>query len=166
MRTRLNIHQYDKSACDTNLRFAKLLVKSMPPASTPPIIPPAIEDVVASAGDYSVDAYYFISAGIHAASDRVHGIGKKAGSRHVSGRQLCETLRDLAIARWGMLAATVLRAWGIHSTRDFGVLVFAFVDAGHWQKTPNDSIDDFSEVYSFAEVFDRPYRVRLTEKLH
>lgn len=138
----------------------------MPPAGTPPSLSPSIQDIVTSAGDYSVDAYYFIDAGIHAATDRVHGVGKSSGSRHVTGQQLCETLRDLAIARWGMLASTVLRSWGLHSTRDFGVLVFAFVDAGRWKKTPNDSIDDFIDVYSFAEAFDRPYRVRLGETIH
>ncbi len=162
----------------------------MPPTGVPPSPSQSVEDVVASLGDYSVDAYYFISAGIHAAADRVHGSppsppvaraksnARKAesetssdpaqqmaeSSRHVTGRQLCETLREIAIARWGMMASTVLRAWGIKSTRDFGRLVFAFVDAGHWQKQPTDSIEDFTDVYSFREAFDHNYRIPLGEK--
>lgn len=138
----------------------------MPPTGTPTTLIAAIEDVVASVGDYSVDAYYFIQAGIHTAAERVHGANPKAtmGTRHVTGRQLCETLRDLAIARWGMLASTVLRSWGLHTTKDFGRLVFAFVDAGHWQKQPTDTIDDFTDVYTFREAFDQQYRIPLDQK--
>ena len=144
-----------------------MLNELMPPTGTPPSIVASVEDVVASVGDYSVDAYYFIQAGIHAAADRVHGVSERAviGTRHVTGRQLCETLRDLAIQRWGMMASAVLRAWGLHSTKDIGLLVFAFVDAGHWQKQPTDCLEEFIDVYSFREAFDQHYRIPLGEKV-
>ena len=141
----------------------------MPPTGTPPSIQPTVEDVVASLGDYSVEAYYFIQQGIQLASERVHGpyieTAPRPGTRHVTGRQLCETLRALAIERWGYMASVVLRTWGIKSTRDFGRVVFAFVEAGHWQKTPTDSVDDFDSVYSFRETFDQGYQIRLSEKV-
>jgi uncharacterized repeat protein (TIGR04138 family) len=139
----------------------------MPPTGSPPSIIPTVEDVVTALGDYRVDAYYFIQEGIHIASERVHGPAgpeSKQGARHVSGRQLCETLRDVAIDRWGMMAGVVLRSWGLKTTNDFGRLVFAFVDAGHWQKTPHDSVDDFNSVYSFREAFDGRFQIKLGEK--
>ena len=139
----------------------------MPPTGVPPSVVPSVEDVIASLGCYSVEAYAFIQAGIHLASEKVHGEAKGAeqGSRHVSGRQLCETLRDLAIARWGMMASTVLRLWGLNCTMDFGKLVFAFVDAGIWQKQPSDSIEDFNAVYQFRDVFDQRFKITLPEKV-
>jgi uncharacterized repeat protein (TIGR04138 family) len=140
----------------------------MPPTGVPPSILPTVEDVVASLGCYCVEAYDFIQQGIHVASEKVHGQAKAdspQGTRHVSGRQLCETLRDIAIARWGLMASVVLRSWGLKSTNDFGRLVFAFVDAGYWQKTPSDTIEDFNSVYNFREVFDQRFQIKLPEKV-
>lgn len=139
----------------------------MPPTGVPPSVTPSVEDVIASLGCYSIEAYGFMQAGIHIASEKVHGEAKKGepGPRHVTGRQLCETLRDLAIARWGMMASTVLRSWGVNGTLDFGKLVFAFVDAGIWQKQPTDSIEDFNAVYQFRDVFDQRFKITLPEKV-
>ncbi|QDV92200.1 hypothetical protein RAS2_33140 [Phycisphaerae bacterium RAS2] len=78
---------------------------------------------------------------------------------HVSGADLCRGLRDLAIERWGMMAGTVLRHWGIRSTRDFGEMVFALVENGLLQKQPDDVIEDFDNVYDFRTAFDRNYRI-------
>lgn len=140
----------------------------MPPTGLPPNIQTTIEDVVATLEGITVDAYFFIQQGVHLASEQVHGPqpeNAEAGTRHVTGRQLCETLRNLAIQRWGLMASVVLRSWGLRSTRDIGRLVFAFVDAGIWQKTPTDSIEDFNAVYSFREAFEQQYRIEIPEKV-
>ena len=75
-------------------------------------------------------------------------------SRHVSGQQLCTGMRDLAVRRWGLLAGTVLRRWGIRSTLDFGRIVYALIDAGMMSRTPDDSLDDFKAVFDFSAAFD------------
>jgi len=80
-------------------------------------------------------------------------------NRHVSGNQLCWGLRDLALRRWGLMASAVLRQWRIRSTRDFGAMVFALVNAGLLQKQPNDEIDDFDDVFDFDAAFDRSYKI-------
>lgn len=74
-------------------------------------------------------------------------------NRHVSGRQLCEGLRDLAVCRYGLLARTVLARWGIRRTGDFGVIVYSLIDSGEMRASPDDSLDDFRDVYSFDEAF-------------
>lgn len=79
-------------------------------------------------------------------------------NRHVSGRDLCGALRDYALRRWGMLARAVLESWNIRSTSDFGAIVFGFIDLGLMQKQSEDRIEDFDDVFSFAEAFDEPYR--------
>lgn len=80
---------------------------------------------------------------------------------HVSGEELCAGIRDLALERWGLMASTVLRTWGIQSTMDLGRMVFALVDNGILQKQPHDSIEDFRDVYDFDIAFDKSYRIDL-----
>lgn len=79
-------------------------------------------------------------------------------NRHVTGKQLCLALRDLALQRWGMLARTVLESWGVRSTRDFGRIVFAFIEHGLMQKQPSDCLEDFDRVYDFDDAFPTPSR--------
>jgi uncharacterized repeat protein (TIGR04138 family) len=115
-----------------------------------------IEQVAAEVGRYPIEAYYFIHEGLAHTVHRVHGDPSKlpVGKRHVSGRQLCVGLRDLAISKWGMLAGTVLRRWNITTTLDFGRIVFALVDNHLMQKQPTDRLEDFADVYDFDETFD------------
>ncbi len=87
--------------------------------------------------------------------------GPQAFDRHVSGEQLCWGLRDLAVERWGMLAATVLRSWNIRRTRDIGQLVFSLIAAGRLQKQPTDRIEEFEAVFDFRDAFGH-YRIDLT----
>lgn len=114
--------------------------------------------VIREDGRYPVEAYQFLHAGLERASRLAHGEPSGDEPRHVTGRQLCEGLRDLAIERWGMLARTVLAHWRIHRTRDFGEMVFLLVEHGLMGKQDSDTIEDFDEVYSFAEAFGR-YRI-------
>ena len=78
---------------------------------------------------------------------------------HVSGQDLCWGLRDYAQQRWGRIARTVLMGWGIEETFDFGRIVFAMIDDDFMQKQPSDSIEDFRDVFDFAEAFDEGYTI-------
>jgi uncharacterized repeat protein (TIGR04138 family) len=96
---------------------------------------------------YPVAAYRFIYEGL---DYTVKSIGCK---RHVSGRELAEGLRNLAIEQWGGLALLVLGQWNIHKTADFGNMVFNLVEAGLMSRSDSDSLEDFAEVYDFARTF-------------
>ncbi len=87
--------------------------------------------------------------------------GCEALNRHVGGRELCWALRDYALKRWGIMARVVLESWNIRSTRDFGCIVFGFIDFDMMRKQDGDCIDDFNDAYSFAEVFEESYREQL-----
>jgi uncharacterized repeat protein (TIGR04138 family) len=76
--------------------------------------------------------------------------------RHVSGQELCLGLRSLAVEKYGLLARTVLRGWGVSTTEDFGKIVYAMVDTGLLRTSERDSLDDFRGVYEFDEAFDGP----------
>ena len=44
--------------------------------------------------------------------------------RHITGRELAEACRDLALARYGVMARLVLEHWGLRSSGDIGTVVF------------------------------------------
>lgn len=111
---------------------------------------------------YPLEAFLFVQRGLDYTARRVHGEPgphSRPGDRHVSGQVLCQGLRDYAIEQYGLLARTVLNHWRIYSTEDFGKIVFAMVEAGLLQKTPEDSIRDFDCVYDFDQAFPRELRL-------
>jgi uncharacterized repeat protein (TIGR04138 family) len=131
----------------------------MPP-SDKPIKEKSVQQVVEDVGLYPPEAYAFIQKGLNFTVQRLHGKKKDPkASLHVTGQDLCEGLREVALAEWGRLARTVLRRWNITSTLDFGRIVFAMVDAGLMQKTDEDSVEDFRNVYDFRAAFEAAYQI-------
>lgn len=96
-------------------------------------------------------AYLFILTALHYVLERL------PEPRHVTGRELAEGVRDLAIDRFGPLARTVLEHWGIRSTADVGEVVFALVDCGILIRQDSDTREDFEAVFDFEEAFERNY---------
>ena len=77
--------------------------------------------------------------------------------KHISGQELLEGIRSHALAEFGPMTHTVLSEWGVHTTLDFGEIVFRLVEAGRLGKTETDSLDDFRDVFSFDEAFLTPF---------
>jgi uncharacterized repeat protein (TIGR04138 family) len=98
-----------------------------------------------------------LSAEVMGAIESAGGFEKL--NRHVSGGDLCWGLRDYALQRWGRMARTVLANWNLRETLDFGNIVFAMIEFDFMQKQPSDSLEDFRDVFSFAEAFDASYEV-------
>src|SRR5688500_16325815 len=137
----------------------RVIFEVMPP-SEKPIKEKSVQQVVEDVGLYPPEAYAFIQQGLTVTVQRLHGKQKDPkASRHVTGQDLCEGLREVALAQWGRLARTVLRRWNITSTLDFGRMVFAMVDAGLMQKTDEDSIEDFRNVFDFRAAFEAEYQI-------
>jgi uncharacterized repeat protein (TIGR04138 family) len=105
-------------------------------------------------GRYPPAAYEFLHEGLAYTTRQVYGDSASDEPRHVTGRQLCEGLRDLALQRWGALARLVLNRWNIYRTRDFGEMVYFLIDLGVMGKRDSDRIEDFDDVYDFREAFD------------
>jgi uncharacterized repeat protein (TIGR04138 family) len=132
----------------------------MPPQMNQPGHEKTIEEIVDEVGIYSGDAYEFVQEGLSFTVQRIHGERSDPNSnRHISGQQLCEGLRDYAVAKWGFLAGTVLRKWGIRSTMDFGRIVFVLIENNRLQKTDEDTLDNFRNVYDFRTAFEAKYRI-------
>ncbi len=77
--------------------------------------------------------------------------------RHISGRELAFACRDLALERFGLMSRLVLEHWGVRNTADFGDVVFTLVDLGLLMSQPNDSRDEFVDVFDFDQAFEREY---------
>lgn len=96
-------------------------------------------------------AYMLVMAALGAVIDRLDG------PRHISGQELAEGVRVLAMDKFGPLARTVLEYWGVYSTEDVGEIVFALVECGVLLKQEEDSPGDFVDVFDFEEAFEQNY---------
>ena len=84
-------------------------------------------------------------------------------ARHVSGRELCDGARRLALRHYGFLALTVLNQWGIRATSDLGEIVFNLIASGDLEKTPADSRADFDGVFDLEAALRREFVVALDD---
>jgi uncharacterized repeat protein (TIGR04138 family) len=129
----------------------------LPPTTSTP--EPTLRQVAEAAGTYPVEALDFVQRGLLHTVVQIHGRKVVPGhSRHVSGQQLCLGLKDYALLRWGLMARTVLRRWGITATLDFGHIVFSLVEAGLLKTTEQDTLDDFRDVFDFSTL-ESGYRI-------
>ena len=106
-----------------------------------------IENLVKQDSRYKIDAYNFVLEALN------YTVSKLKKSRHVTGTELLEAIKQYARDQFGPMARTVLAHWGINTTEDFGRIVFNLVEAKVLSKTEQDSIDDFKNGYDFKKVF-------------
>lgn len=110
-----------------------------------------------SGGKFPPEAFQFVRDGLTHTVSMIHGQQAQHSAEdthHVNGGQLCMGLRDYAVDRYGRLAKTVLRRWGIRGTADFGRIVFAMIDVGLMRKNEDDRFEDFVDVFDFDEAFE------------
>lgn len=115
---------------------------------------------------YHLDAYRFVSTALPYAQkilNRTFTADVNDESAHITGPELLEGIRLFALENFGLLTLTVFHRWGIHSTEDFGRIVFELIERGELRKTDRDQLSDFYAVYDFEDVFDRDYQIP-TEK--
>jgi uncharacterized repeat protein (TIGR04138 family) len=119
-----------------------------------------LEQVVEETGRYPIEAFEFVRHGLNYTVHKVHGDtrDKTDAECHVTGQQLSLGMRDYAIMRYGVMARTVLAHWGITRTIDFGRIVFAMIESKLMQKTEEDEVRDFENIFDFASAFEPPVR--------
>ncbi|MCK4547930.1 MAG: hypothetical protein KAW17_10875 [Candidatus Eisenbacteria sp.] len=110
-----------------------------------------VREMVAKDPRYRPEAYDFVRGSLDFAASHFGIQG------HLTGRQLLEGIRLMAVEQYGPMAKTVMDHWGVHRTQDFGDIVFNMIEAGLLSKTESDRRDDFTDVYDFEEVFERKY---------
>jgi len=90
---------------------------------------------------YDARAYDFTMEVIRWAGEEAKG--------HVTGQELLDYFRDLALDAYGPMAYGVLENWGVTCCEDVGEIVFNLYDAGKIGKTDSDSKADFIGGYDF-----------------
>ena len=106
-----------------------------------------VEGIVGRDPRYGKEAYGFVMEALHFTQ------GKLEKTRHLTGQELLEGIKEYGLKQYGRMTRTVFEHWGIMKTGDFGEIVFNMVNAGLLKKTDEDSIDDFKNVYDFEETF-------------
>jgi len=111
---------------------------------------------------YHPNSYPFIFSALRFTQQM---LGKKPMQRpddeaaHITGQQLMDGVRQFALERYGLLAKTVFQQWKIHSTEDFGKIVFELIERGEMRKTNRDTLDDFRDIFDFDQALDRDYEI-------
>ncbi|MBP5510437.1 MAG: hypothetical protein J6Z49_05925 [Kiritimatiellae bacterium] len=120
-----------------------------------------IRAIVAKDPRFAINAYLFVQESLDVAvKGRLHRCGAiQEAPRHVDAKDWLQAFKEYALSEFGPLARDVLEEWGIRSTADVGELVAHLVDAGVIARQKGDTYDQFKDVFSFEEAFERPYRV-------
>jgi uncharacterized repeat protein (TIGR04138 family) len=118
---------------------------------------------------YAYEAYEFVFEALGHTQKRLGRLprsepgGEVGPQHHVTGPELLDGIRELALREFGLMARTVLRQWGIQRTGDFGEIVFNLVESNLMSKTDNDDRRDFQDVFDLDEALVRGYQIRLDE---
>jgi uncharacterized repeat protein (TIGR04138 family) len=128
-----------------------------------------LADIVRRDPRYAYEAYEFVFEALRFTQRLLdRNPGEEAGEdpephHHISGRELLEGIRQLAVREFGLMARTVFRLWGINRTDDFGAIVFNLLEAKLMSKTDQDSLDDFHNVYDLDQALVQGFQIRLEE---
>jgi uncharacterized repeat protein (TIGR04138 family) len=117
---------------------------------------------------YRLEAYQFVRESLDYAQNEL-GLGRAsrdaadeepAREAHLTGQQLCQAIRQYALEQYGYMAKWVLSTWGIHSTSDFGDIVYNLISISLMKKSASDRREDFDDVYDFEDAFVRDFRIK------
>ena len=118
-----------------------------------------LEEICEKDPRYKADAYEFVMEALSYSQKKFRHV------KHVSGAELLEGMKELLLNKFGPMTLSVLHFWGIHTTEDFGNIVFNLVANNLLSKSEEDKIDIFRRGYDFQEVFNRGYRKQLEKRI-
>jgi uncharacterized repeat protein (TIGR04138 family) len=116
---------------------------------------------------FKLEAYQFVRESLDYAQG-VLGMGhgksvgrgkQEAAESHLTGQELCHAIRQYALEQYGYMAKWVLGSWGIHSTSDFGEIVYNLISISLMKKSETDRREDFDDVYDFDAAFVQQFKI-------
>lgn len=119
-----------------------------------------IQSILKKDKRYALEGYFFVLEAVN------YTRKKFRKTKHVTGQELLEGIKELALVHYGAMAKVVFEHWGISRTVDFGYMVFNMVNEGVLSKTEEDSLSDFQNVYDFDAVFVKNYVFTIKERKH
>ncbi len=132
---------------------------------------PLLAELVERDSRYAYEAYEFVFIALSFTQkmlDRVpppaHEDDPPPGLEyHVSGPELLEGIRVLALQEFGLMARVVFKLWGVNRTDDFGEIIFNLVQGKLMSKTDQDCRDDFHEIYDLDRALVEDFHLELDE---
>jgi len=117
----------------------------------------AVKTVTKQDGRYEADGYHFLREALDHTLKNLRK-DELVEHRHVSGPELLGGVIELALSKFGPMAAAVLESWGMREGGDVGAMVFNLIDAGAFGKSEDDSPGDFHGVLNLREKLEAPFR--------
>ncbi len=114
-----------------------------------------LQQLSESFSDYQTQAYVFVSESVAYTVKKLNADNND--SRHISGRELLDGFKHLALQQFGPLALDVLQDWGIKHCEDVGTIVFRLVENGLLGAREEDSLADFQDGFDFQREFLNPF---------
>ena len=118
--------------------------------------PEALDRILAADSRYDKEAYLFMRDALDF-TIKSRKKQKSDLSRHVTGQELLEGVRQYALAEFGPMVVTVFESWNVRECADIGEIVFNLIRAGIFGKTESDCIEDFRHGYDFHDAFVKPF---------
>lgn len=116
----------------------------------------SVASIIRRDGRYDGQAYFFLKDALDFTLKRVmEETGGKG--RHVSGKELLEGFRDLALEQFGPMAATLMDEWGVTECRDVGNMVFLLIEEQVFGRQDSDKPEDFDAVFDFHKALREPF---------
>ena len=113
---------------------------------------------------YPPAAYDFVREAVSFTCRKLRGQGGGTGNgkgtrrgKHISGQELLDGIRELALDEFGPMTIDVFDEWNIRQTGDFGNIVFNLVRNDLLGASEEDSPTDFASGYDFVEAFVAPF---------
>ena len=102
---------------------------------------------------YSPHAYLLVLGAIMQAIERPDHTRRE----HISAQDITEMVATLALEQYGPFAYGLLARWNVHSTLDFGKIVFELIRGRLLVQSDEDTLQGFEGVYDFRERFLAPF---------
>jgi len=118
----------------------------------------AVESIIEADDRYDREAYAFVRDAL----DFTIKLRKKSNkeelaSRHISGQELLDGVRQYALKEFGPMVPTVFTYWGIQRCEDIGNIVFNLIKKEIFGKSDRDTLEDFKNGFDFREAFVVPF---------
>lgn len=110
--------------------------------------PVHLKEILAKDNRYSASAYQFVLFSLQCL------VSSFKEPRHVTGQELCLSIKETAFGAFGPLARMVFNEWGLRKTQDFGNVVYNMIEVGAMGRQPADNLSDFDDVFDFCELDD------------
>ncbi|MGC4016582.1 MAG: hypothetical protein QM755_18985 [Luteolibacter sp.] len=116
----------------------------------------AILTVVGRDKRYEPHGFFFLKDALDFTLKRVAD-GNSGSARHVSGQELLEGFRDLALEQFGPMGSTLMAEWGVNECSDVGEMVFLLIEEGMFGKQESDTKEDFAGNFNLREALTHPF---------